>query len=160
MDEAEDALRAITAGEIDAFMVSDGESGQRVFSLTRDAFFTLDLGWRYTYLNDQALALTERTRDEVLGRTIWEVSPALVGSPVEEVYRRVTRERVMVEFEEHDVPRDQWVSIRVYPTPDGIAVYVQDSTERKQLEAQLRRRRRWRRSAGWRAASPTTSTTC
>ena len=72
MDEAEDALRAITAGEIDAFVVSDGESGQRVFSLMRDAFFTLDVGWRYTYLNDQAQGLTARTRDEVLGRTIWK----------------------------------------------------------------------------------------
>ena len=43
----------------------------------------------------------------------------------------------MVEFEEHDVARDLWVSIRVYPMSDGIAVYVQDSTERKQLEARL-----------------------
>jgi diguanylate cyclase (GGDEF)-like protein len=34
MLEAEDALRAIGAGEIDAFVVSDGEGGQRVFTLT------------------------------------------------------------------------------------------------------------------------------
>src|SRR4051812_15070169 len=34
MTEAEDALRAITAGEVDAFVVSDGESGRRVFTLS------------------------------------------------------------------------------------------------------------------------------
>ena len=32
--EAEDTLRAIGAGEVDAFLQSDGEGGQRVFTLT------------------------------------------------------------------------------------------------------------------------------
>src|SRR3981081_1640149 len=34
MAEAEDALRAIGAGEVDAFVVSDGGPGRRVFTLS------------------------------------------------------------------------------------------------------------------------------
>src|SRR6185295_18180270 len=34
MTEAEDTLRAIGAGEVDAFLVSDGGTGRRVFTLS------------------------------------------------------------------------------------------------------------------------------
>jgi len=41
-----------------------------------------------------------------------------------------------------------------------LELMAEDITDRRQLEEQLRRRKRWMRWAGWPAASRTTSTTC
>jgi PAS domain-containing protein len=46
-----------------------------------DAFFTVDLEWRFTYLNSAAESWLHRARAELIGHVIWEEFPeALVGS--------------------------------------------------------------------------------
>ncbi|MGZ8491537.1 MAG: PAS domain-containing protein, partial [Gemmatirosa sp.] len=45
-----------------------------------DAFFALDGHWRFTYVNDQAQRLLARTREELLGRCVWDEFPDAVGS--------------------------------------------------------------------------------
>jgi len=54
--------------------VSDSEptvSVEEVVARMGDAFFALDREWRFTYLNDRAEDMLERSRDELLGRVFW-----------------------------------------------------------------------------------------
>jgi len=80
MAEAEETLRAIGAGEIDAFVVSDGGSGQRVFTLVnadrpyrmfvenmRDGAATLSSGGLILYANRRLAELLASSRDEIVG---------------------------------------------------------------------------------------------
>jgi len=80
MVEAEETLRAIGAGEIDAFVVSDGGSGQRVFTLVnadrpyrmfvenmRDGAATLSSGGLILYANRRLAELLASSRDEIVG---------------------------------------------------------------------------------------------
>lgn len=49
-------------------------------------------------------------------------------------YRRAVAEQVTVEFEEFYPPLDTWFHVSAYPAEEGLAVVLQDVTERKRSE--------------------------
>ena len=101
-----------------------------------DGFIALDRDWRFTYMNAAAERMNNVGREQVLGRTHWEVYPQSVGTPLEEHYRRVMETREPAEFENLYEPWKRWFEISCYPVADGgIAIYYRDITERKRLEA-------------------------
>jgi diguanylate cyclase (GGDEF)-like protein len=92
MAEAEDTLRAIRAGEVDAFVLTDGEGGQRVFTLStadrpyrmfvenmRDGAATLSAGGLILYANRRLAELLSRPRDSVVGARL----ETFLSAPVE-----------------------------------------------------------------------------
>jgi PAS domain S-box-containing protein len=85
LEEAEEALRAIREGEVDAVIVS-GSKGDRVFSLAEtenlhrlmvetmnEAGLATSSDGLLLYANDRAAALFQRTRSELLGHHIEEL---------------------------------------------------------------------------------------
>ena len=44
-----------------------------------DAFITFDHNWRYTYVNERAVQLLGRPREDLLGQVVWELFPDTVG---------------------------------------------------------------------------------
>jgi PAS domain S-box-containing protein len=111
-----------------------------------DAFVSLDKEWRYTYLNRAAeqffARVMQKTRDDLIGRKIWEVFPDVVGSRLRREYRRAVAEQATVEFEQYLPPLDTWFESRAYPSEDGLSVYFRDITQRKRAEERLRARER------------------
>ncbi len=103
-----------------------------------DAFFTLDRDWRFTYLNAEAERVLRRSKEELLGRSIWDEFPAAVGSTFEREYRRALAEDVTVGFEEYFPPLEAWFEVRAYPSPEGLAVYFRDVTQRRADREALR----------------------
>jgi len=105
--EAEDTLRAIGAGEVDAFVISDGERGHRVFTLStadhpyrkfvenmRDGAATLSSGGLVLFANRRLAELLSCSRETIVGsllsgfladgRSIEEIrGPGLLGATVE-----------------------------------------------------------------------------
>jgi PAS domain-containing protein len=63
-----------------------------------DAHFVLDAEFRFVSANPTMARLVGRSRDALLGRTIWEAFPGTVGTVFEASYRRVAAERVAVHF--------------------------------------------------------------
>jgi PAS domain S-box-containing protein len=104
-----------------------------------DAFFALDHDWRFTYLNDQAERLLLRTREGLLGKSVWDEFPQAFGFPFEWQYRRAVTEQVAVTFDEFYPPRSSWFEVRVYPSTNGLSVYFHDINDRKALEAEQER---------------------
>jgi PAS domain S-box-containing protein len=104
-----------------------------------DALVFVDSGWRFTFLNDAAVARMGRDREQLLGRTGWEVFPDAAGSEAAQQLTRAMTERVSTRYEYYYKAFGRWVMGSVYPTADGgLAVYSQDITERKQLEDKSR----------------------
>jgi signal transduction histidine kinase len=107
-----------------------------------DGFFTVNGDWEFTYLNDRAAELIGRDRDALMGAQIWEEFGEARGTDFEEAYRTAMERDEEVAFEEYYAPLDTWFGVRVYPADDGIAVYIQDITERRERDAKLRANRR------------------
>lgn len=109
-----------------------------VFATMSEGVYTLDHSWRFTFLNDNALALIARPREDLIGRVIWDVVPT--ASPIQKRFERVAKEQVPVEFEyEYETGTGtRWADVRAFPTIDGISVYIRDITQRVETESKLR----------------------
>lgn len=102
-----------------------------------DGFFTLDRDWRFTYVNPEAQRLMARPRGDLLGRRITDEFPAHGAGGILAHYRRALDENTVVQAEEFYEPLDLWVQLKIYPSAEGVAVYVRDVTERVRGREQL-----------------------
>ncbi|HZF69046.1 MAG TPA: ATP-binding protein [Gemmatirosa sp.] len=105
-----------------------------------DPFVVYDRDWRFRYINEPARAVfhaTGRGAGErgLLGRTLWESYPALLGTEFERAMRRAVDEQVPVTFEEFYREFGSWSEVRCFPMPDGgLATSWRDISERRQAE--------------------------
>jgi PAS domain S-box-containing protein len=103
-----------------------------------DAYVTVDRDWRLIYANQAATQvicyLTNLAPTEFLGRSHWELFPALVGGHVEQEYRRALTDRVAVHLDVWFEPTASWFETHLYPAAEGLGIYFRDITDRKQLE--------------------------
>jgi PAS domain S-box-containing protein len=104
-----------------------------------DAFFALDRQWRHTYVNQRALDYYDMQRADLLGRSLWEVFPAMQDTVFESQFRLALREQHSVSFEILAPVMERWLEVRAYPTPQGLAVNFRDISRRKKAEAELQR---------------------
>jgi PAS domain S-box-containing protein len=108
-----------------------------------DAFFSLDVEWRFTYLNPAAERFFARVAQKdpggLLGKNVWVEFPEAVGSRFYEEYHRALAQRIPVQVEEYYAPLGVWLEARAFPGSDGLSVSFRDVTERKQAEAERTR---------------------
>lgn len=116
-----------------AQLAAERELGS-VFESISDAFYTLDADWRFVLVNPRAEQLMQRAPGELPGRLLWEEFPDTVGTEVEANFRKAATERCTVVFDVYYPPLGSWFTARVFPHPNGIAVYFQDISERKRAE--------------------------
>lgn len=100
-----------------------------------DAFCVLDREWRYTFVNAAVEAMVGMSREELLGRSIWEVRPDLVGSIFEQRARHAAEEGVGTTFEAHYPTFDRWVLTHLYPFDGGVLVATHDVSDRREAES-------------------------
>ena len=122
-----------------AALAREAEAMARVLESITDAFYAFDGEWRFTHVNAHAERLLCRPRAELLGRVVWDEFPEAVGTKPFVEYRRAVTEQVPVAFEEFYVPLATWFEVRAYPSPDGLSVFFQDITARKEAEAERER---------------------
>jgi PAS domain S-box-containing protein len=104
-----------------------------------DAFFAVDREWRFTYVNRRAEELWAISREDLLGKNLWEEFPQ---APDSESYRQLVRameEGTTTEFETLSPVLGAWIAGRAYPSREGLSVYFQDVTERKRAEEERAR---------------------
>ncbi|BAY38660.1 two-component sensor histidine kinase [Nostoc sp. NIES-2111] len=103
-----------------------------------DAFFAIDQEWRFTYVNGQAAKLLQKSQDELLGRSAWEVFLDTEDSLFYLETRRAIAQKISVKFEEFYPPLNKWFAVHVYPSKEGVSVYFQDITKPRLTAAALR----------------------
>src|ERR1700722_1022145 len=103
-----------------------------------DGLAAMDRDWRFTYVNSAWESLSGKTRQELLGHTIWELFPEVTGTIFAREYRRAVAENISVSVEDYYSAAHRWLSMGVYPSGDGgLALYARDITERKKFEEAL-----------------------
>ena len=118
-----------------------------------EGFEAFDWEYRYVYVNAVTLRRLGRTLDELLGRTPWEVIPALEGSVLVQAFREAMELGRSAVIEHRSVVDGQWLEARIYPTTMGVSCYYRGIDERKATEESLERSRRHAELLAWTASS-------
>jgi PAS domain S-box-containing protein len=118
-----------------------------------DAFLSIDQDWRYVYANDRALARLAAwrgmplTREDIIGKGVWDLFPGLRGSETEKRLRAAMGATEPVEFEMYFGPTDEWVEAHAFPSASGLSIYYHSVTARRRAEAELNKARQQRQDA-------------
>lgn len=91
-----------------------------------DGVIVYDHNWRFLYLNQSAVEVADRPREDLLGRVLWDVYPELVGSELHGCYLRAYQEQSARTLQYFSVPTKQWLEIRVFPSAGRISVVLRD----------------------------------
>ncbi len=102
-----------------------------------DGFMALDKNWCYTYANKQIGELTRLDPAWLIGKNVWDIFPDAVGSATYEIFQRAMEEQHYMWNEDYFEQLDLWQENHVYPSPDGISVYIRDISEKKRKEKEL-----------------------
>jgi PAS domain S-box-containing protein len=103
----------------------------RLLDSITDGFVVLDREWRFSYVNAESERLTGMKREEMLGKSHWDLFPATVGTDLERELRTVIQTGVPAEFENYYAPWDRWFHLKAQPAGNGgISVFYRDITER------------------------------
>lgn len=110
---------------------------ENILASIRESFIALDRQWRFTFANDRVLDRAGLSREQLIGRNIWEVFPEARAS-FEEGYRRAMEGRVTVRFEALAELPPRAYEVHAYPTNEGLCAYILNITERKRTEESAR----------------------
>ncbi len=108
--------------------------GQALLDEVDEFVMVIDWEYRYQHLNEAALRLLRSSREELIGRSVWEFAPTL-GDSVE---GKALREAIelgrfsMLEYQT-EISGD-WIEARFYPTSSGVSVFGHEISERKRIE--------------------------
>ncbi len=103
-----------------------------------DAIFELDNDWQFRSIDDSAIEIFGVPRDEYIGQSIWEISPALSDTPFETALKTVMETRDAETVEDYYPPLGGWFHVDIYPAADGgLAVYFRDISDLKIQERRL-----------------------
>jgi PAS domain S-box-containing protein len=106
-----------------------------------EGFVAYDTEWRFIYVNRSAAAyfgeFLGTPAATLLGKNLWESFPMVVGTPVEEHYRRAAAGQVVVDFEVLSQFSRRCLAFRAMPSPAGLTVFFRDITEQKRTSEAL-----------------------
>lgn len=104
-----------------------------------DPLFALDARWRVTYANASGLRLFDRTLQDMLGLSLWDILPAATRDVHHEALAHAMLHREAVNRELFLDEKQVWLELRGYPFGEGLLLLVQDVTARRE-EAERRNR--------------------
>ncbi|HEX2942453.1 MAG TPA: response regulator [Rhodopila sp.] len=102
-----------------------------------DAFYAVDHDWRFIYFNRNAEVLWRRRRNELIGSSYLDEFPRALGSAIHDIHLRAARERRVLSVEAEAPALSRWFDVSVFPSADGLSVYMRDITERKETESAM-----------------------
>nr|WP_314543177.1 PAS domain S-box protein [uncultured Massilia sp.] len=103
------------------------------------AFFSVDEHRTFLYLNRCAAQLLGVGRDEVVGKTIWEVLPGLDRNAVEEACRAASTPDATAVFNVYFPAHEKWVEFHVVAAAaGGLSFHVRDVSAQVSTERALR----------------------
>jgi PAS domain S-box-containing protein len=109
-----------------------------VLDSVSDMHMLIDRDWHVLYVNESAIRSIGGPRDQILGRTLWEVFPHIVGTELEGQYRRAINGDNPGVVESHCSKYNNWWETRFHRTPEGLAVFATDVTARERAEERVR----------------------
>lgn len=103
-----------------------------------DGFIVLDKEFHYVYVNQKIGELTHKDPHALIGKNVWEVFPDAVNSLTYKAFQTAMKEQRFISNIDYYEPLQLWQENYIYPSPEGLSVFVKDISDRKKLEKELR----------------------
>jgi PAS domain S-box-containing protein len=131
-------IRDISArkeAELEAMRASDEKNV--ILESIGDAFFAVDEHSVVTYWNKEAERLLECSREHIIGRKLSQVFEEADYSSFYNHYRTAREKNISQQFELYYGKTNSWFDVTAYPSPNGLAIYFRDVTQRKLSDLRL-----------------------
>lgn len=103
-----------------------------------DGFLIVDKDFNYLYVNRRIGELVHRDPTSLVGKNIWKEFPDAVNSFTYRAFQTALKEQRFISNVDYYAPLDLWQENYIYPSPDGLSVFIRDVSEQKRLQKQLR----------------------
>jgi PAS domain S-box-containing protein len=107
---------------------------ETVLNRINDSVVSVDNEWRYTFLNDAALATHPMSKQETIGKVIWDIHPEMKNTIFWHKYHEAMQTGKVVEVEDYYAPMKIWFSAKAYPSSNGLTIFYKDITQRKKAD--------------------------
>ncbi|MCC7022514.1 MAG: PAS domain S-box protein [Thermomicrobiales bacterium] len=114
------------------------QSLREVLERITDGFFAVDPDWRFTYINAAAERVFGYARNDLIGRSLWEVFPGVAASSAYAAYHEAMATGTVATIELYYGALDGWFEVRAFPSPGGLSVFFRNVTESRRLTQELR----------------------
>ena len=104
---------------------------------TTECVFLLDHDWRFTFLNRNAAEIFG-SRNDLIGKVIWDSFPLSVGTRAWEQLHRVASGRQPLRFQFFEPDLELWLDVNARPIPGGLQVFFRDVSAERKACASLR----------------------
>jgi len=111
---------------------------KKILESIGDAFISVDNKWTVSYWNKQAEQLMGIDRKNILDRPLWEIFP---DSSEYDFYKNLNKSRQnnkKVVFEAFHPAFNLWLEVNVYPSQNGLSIFIKDVSERIAAEEKIR----------------------
>jgi len=109
----------------------------KVFERITDAFVAFDTQWNYTYVNKKASEIIGLKPEELIGKNLWEESPGKKEYAFYKKFHEAMDEQKTIQVEGYYPPLQMSFNAILYPSPEGLSVYLQDTSAKKKAETSL-----------------------
>jgi PAS domain S-box-containing protein len=103
-----------------------------------DGFAAIDSKECYTYVNKRLAKMMGIDRETMIGRYMWDLFPGAIGSDTFLAIKKALRDKEYHCHEDYFEPLDLWQENRIYPTDEGLLIFIQDISARKKVDEKLR----------------------
>lgn len=107
-----------------------------------DGFIALDKNFCYLYVNQKIGELLHRSPQSLIGKNVWQEFPDAVGSFTYRSFYTAMKEQRFISNVDYYPPLDLWQENYIYPSPEGLSVFIKDITERKKIELAMQEQQR------------------
>ncbi|MEZ5017128.1 MAG: PAS domain-containing protein [Flavipsychrobacter sp.] len=102
-----------------------------------DGFFSLDNDWKISHANKAFSLMCGYEHGEFIGKDYWEQFPTAKTQKFFTEYHIAKERKEVRHFEEYSTSLNKWVSVNVYPTPDGLNIFFTDETKQHDMREAL-----------------------
>ena len=108
-----------------------------IFDRISDGFIALDSNYCYTYANKKIGQLTGLDPEWLVGKCVWDVFPDAVGTETYKSFEKAMKEQCYVVSTDHYPPLNLWQENHIYPSPQGLFVFIRDISETMRSKIEL-----------------------
>ena len=104
-----------------------------------DAVVSLDHNFNLQFFNEAAAKMYPMNPKRALGKPFKEIYPGLKSSIFFHKIKNAVATMQMIELEDYFELKDMWLSIRIYPSSNGLTIFSRNISDRKKIEQETLR---------------------